>query len=97
MSTAHAKGVSQYCEVIASCCAPARLGSKSQTKKKGVKSNLRKEFDRMAQTSGGWDNDEEDEEQGYSAEEMDIDAAAGGSAAVSGPVPPIITPRLPGD
>ena len=38
----------------------------------------------MAQTSGGWDNDGEDEEQGYSAEEMDIDAAAGGSAAVSG-------------
>ena len=48
----------------------------------------------MAQTSGGWDNDEEDEEQGYSAEEMDIDAVAGGSAAVSGPVPPIITPSL---
>lgn len=62
----------------------SRLGSKSQAKKKGVKSNLRKEFDRMAQTSGGWDNDGEDEEQGYSAEEMDIDAAAGGSAAVSG-------------
>lgn len=47
----------------------------------------------MAQTSGGWDNDGEDEEQGYSAEEMDIDAAAGGSAAVSGALP-IITPWL---
>ncbi len=35
-------------------------------------------------TSGGWDNDEDDDEQGYSAEEMDIDQAAGGSAAASG-------------
>ena len=35
-------------------------------------------------TSGGWDNDEEDDEQGYSAEEMDIDQAPGGSAAASG-------------
>jgi len=60
-----------------------RLGSKSQAKKKGVKSNLRKEFDRMA-TSGGWDNDDEDDEQNDSAEEMDIDQAAGGSAAASG-------------
>ena len=60
-----------------------RLGSKSQAKKKGVKSNLRKEFDRMA-TSGGWDNDDEDDEQNDSAEEMDIDQAVGGSAAASG-------------
>jgi hypothetical protein len=70
----------------------ARLGSKGQTKKKAVKSNLRKEFDRMAQTTGVWDNDGEDEE-GYSAEEMDIDAAAGGSAAVSGAVS-IVKPLL---
>ena len=35
-------------------------------------------------TSGGWDNDDEDDEQGYSAEEMDIDQVAGGSAAASG-------------
>ena len=61
-----------------------RLGSKSQAaKKKSVKSNLRKEFDRMA-TSGGWDNDEEDDEQGYSAYVIDIDEVAGGSAAASG-------------
>ena len=60
-----------------------RLGSKSQAKKKGVKSNPRKEFDRTA-TSGGWDNDDEDDEQNDSAEEMDIDQAAGGSAAASG-------------
>ena len=79
----------------ASCCTcDCRLGSKSQApKKKAVKSNLRKEFDRMA-TSGGWDNDDEDDEQGYSAEEMDIDQVAGGSAAASGAPHPSLVPKV---
>lgn len=45
-------------------------------------------------TSGEWDNDDEDDEQNYSAEEMDIDAAPGGSLAASG-VQPLLCFPLP--